>query len=104
MNETSFYCKPAHAERIETKLHIAPDTTAAIHGTVFHTDGTPVSSALALLFRVDEDTKAHTPLAQTTTDADGQFAFGMLTGDVLYRVKIFRQGTRVRVLEIRGDE
>jgi len=99
MNEANFYCKPACGERIETKLQITPDTSAAIHGVVSDTAGTAVPAALVLLFRVEEE-QAHTLIAQAATDSEGHFAFGGLEGDVLYRVKLFRQGAAVRTLEV----
>ena len=103
MNETNFYCKPAPGERIETKLQIAPDPSAAIHGVVLDTEGAPISAALVLLFRVDEEQSAEVLSAQAATDSEGHFAFGGLTGDVLYRVKVFQRGGKVRALEVRGE-
>jgi len=95
-----FYCKPALGERIETRLTVTPDTSAAIHGVVLDPEGVPLSCALVLLFLVEENPGAQTLLAQAQTDAEGHFAFGCLEGDVLYRIKVFQQGRRVRVLEV----
>ncbi|MCL2563720.1 MAG: carboxypeptidase-like regulatory domain-containing protein [Oscillospiraceae bacterium] len=101
MNDANFYCKPAQGERIETKLELAPDISAAIHGVVSDTEGAAIGGALVLLFRVDEQTdKAHTLIAQIVTDAEGHFAFGGLDGDVLYRVKVFRRCGTGRVLDV----
>ena len=99
MHETNFYCKPARGERIETKLQIPTDRTAAIHGVLLDLEGTAVSAALVLLFRVEED-GIHVPIAQTAPDSEGHFAFGGLEGDVLYRIKVFRQGGSVRALDV----
>ena len=99
MRETSFFCKPTKGERVETQLQLSPSHTAAIYGVVTAPDGSPVTAALVLLFRVEEDPPGLIPQAQSTTDTDGHFAFGGLEGDVLYRVKVFPQGGRVRVLE-----
>jgi len=100
MNETNFFCKPAKGERIETRLQITPDSAAAIHGVATEPDGAPITAALVLLFRVEEESMALTLQSQAATDADGHFAFGGLEGDVLYRIKIFPQGGTVRVLEL----
>ena len=100
MKETSFYCKPAPGERIETRLQIAPDRAAAIHGVVTDPSGAPIAHALVLLFRAEEEPNALQLQAQTTTDPEGHFAFGALEGDVRYRIKLFPQGGSVRVLEL----
>jgi len=99
MQDSAFYCKPAPGERIETTLQIAPDTSSAICGTVTDLDKNPLPGVLAVLFRIEDD---HKPilLAQISTDADGQFAFGSLDGNTLYRIKVFQQGKNVRELEL----
>ena len=94
MRDFSFHCKPAKGEQIETCLTLASADSAAICGTVSDEEGSPVTGALALLFR---DAAL---IAQAVTDAEGQFAFGALEGDILYRVKVFRQNTRIRELVI----
>jgi len=100
MLESTFYCKPAKGERIETRLQITPDLSAAIHGVVLDPEGGPVAAAFVLLFRVEEEA---TPLllAQSATDRDGHFVFGGLEGDTLYRIKVFQQNWSVRTLELR---
>ena len=100
MRNSHFYCKPAKGERIETRLQIAPDVSAAIHGVVADLEGRPIPAALLFLFRVDEDAGALCPLAQTKADPDGHFAFGGLEGDVLYRIKVFQQNENVRAVEL----
>ena len=100
MKDIGFYCKPTKGERVETRLQIEPDTSAAIYGVVAGLEGAPLSSVLVLLFRAEEGQETQTLLAQAQTDAEGQFAFGGLDGDVLYRVKVFQQGVKARVLEV----
>ena len=102
MSDFCFYCKPAPGERIETALTVAPDISSAIHGVVTTPSGAPLGGALVLLFRVEEDVSSL--IAQCTTDADGHFAFGSLEGDLLYRIKVFQQGRRVRTLTLRGSD
>jgi len=104
MNEANFYCKPTPGERIVTTLRITPDRSAAIHGVVSDPEDAPIPAALALLFQAEEATGKEVLIAQSTTDAEGHFAFGGLEGDVLYRVKVFQQGTKVRELELRCDK
>jgi len=98
-----FYCKPAPGERIETRLTVTPDRSAAIHGVVLDPEGAPLSCALVLLFLAEESPGSQTLLAEAQTDAEGHFAFGCLEGDVLYRIKVFQQGRKVRVLELRAE-
>ena len=100
MGEPNFYCKPAKGERIETRLQLPPDTSAAIHGTVLDLEGAPMPGALVLLFRIDEEEDRPVLLAQAATDPEGHFAFGGLEGDRLYRIKVFQQNTKVRTLEL----
>ena len=104
MNETNFYCKPAPGERIAAALQIAPDPSAAIHGVVSDPEGAPIAAALALLFRAEEEDGKEVLIAQSTTDAEGHFAFWGLAGDALYRIKVFQQGAKVRELELRCDK
>lgn len=105
MNESSFYCKPAPGERIDTQLQLAPDDKSAIHGAVLDLERAPLSGALVLLFQVQSDTepRGRHLIAQCVTDSEGHFAFGGLWGDRLYQVKIFLQNTNVRTLVLSGE-
>ena len=103
MSDFHFYCKPAPGEQVETALTIIPDTSSAIHGVLTDPDGASVPSALVLLFSVGEDASLAL-IAQCTTDVDGHFAFGGLSGNTLYRVKVFPQGKRVRELSLCGAD
>ena len=100
MQHSNFYCKPAHGERIETKLSVTPDVSAAIHGVVSDPDGAPLPDVLVLLFRVEDPAKRLVLTAQIHTDPDGHFAFGGLSGDTLYRIKLFAQNKRIRELTL----
>ena len=99
MSDSKFYCKPAPGERIETALTLIPDTSCAIHGVIRDPDDASLPAVLVLLFRQEEATPP-VLIAQVMTDADGHFAFGGLSGDTLYQIKVFTQNTRVRTLEL----
>ncbi|MCL2843255.1 MAG: carboxypeptidase-like regulatory domain-containing protein [Oscillospiraceae bacterium] len=100
MQQPTFHCKLGPGERVETKLTLTPDPASCIFGQVTEPSGTPLAGALALLFRIETDTRLGVPVAQMMTDADGHFAFGGLDEDVLYRVKVFCHGGKARVLEV----
>ncbi|MCL2368578.1 MAG: carboxypeptidase-like regulatory domain-containing protein [Oscillospiraceae bacterium] len=98
MRDFDFYCKPAKGEQINTHLTLTPDDSAAIYGRVSDGAENPIPGALVLLFREGA------LLAQAVTDGEGHFAFGALMGDVLYRIKVFQQNTRVRELELSSED
>ena len=97
----SFYCKPKKGQRIEAVLQVERAQSAAIHGVLRDSGGEPLTEALALLFRADENKDV--PIAQAQSDPEGHFAFGGLQGDTLYQVKIFQQNREIRKLALGED-
>ena len=92
-----FYFKPAKGERVDTTVGIENDKSAAICGTVLGGDGRPVTGALTLLFAAEGDRRL---LGTQTTDEEGQFFFGPIEGEKLYLIKIYKNDTKIRELEI----
>lgn len=99
---TKFYFRPGEGELIETVVHLKPETHSSIHGSVRDSDGKSISNALVMLFKAsdDEELTLHT---QMCTDEFGQFFFGPLTVGQLYMIKIFKNTTKIRELQIRPE-
>lgn len=97
----NFYFKTSENEQIETSIHIRQDNRSAILGHLKNTEGAPVVDALVLLFDGDEDSPSL--LGQTFTDESGQFYFGPLEPNRLHHIKIYKNSTKLRELEICTD-
>lgn len=96
-----FYFRPTKGEQIEAVVSIEPDLSAAILGTVLDKQGIPVDSALVLLFRHGDEKKL---IDRQVSDDEGHFFFGPIEGDVLYRIKIYKNHIKIRELEIITEE
>jgi hypothetical protein len=92
---TAFFLKPGEGEHLETNVELEPSKAAAVCGTVTQS-GEPVRHALVLLFHAEE----RKLIDRQFTDADGQFFFGPLEGNRLYLVKIYKNSTKIREVEI----
>ena len=91
------YFKPAEGEHIEATVNIEPEKAAAFSGTVRNKAGEAQADALVLLFRAAEGKKL---VGRQFTDEDGQFFFGPIEGGILYLIKIYKNNTKIRELEI----
>lgn len=94
-----FYFRPAKGEWIHTEVSPCEDESCGIVGRVTE-NGAGVKDALVLLFEA-EGGSARRLIASLATDEDGEFAFGPLTGGVLYVIKVYRDELKLRELEIR---
>lgn len=93
-----FYFRPSKGEKIHTVVVPRADDSCGIFGRV--TDGeVPISGAFVLLFET-EGTQAGPLVSSVTTDEDGAFAFGPLEESKLYLVKVYKDGVKLRELEI----
>lgn len=93
-----FYFRPAKGEKIHTAVVPREDESCGIFGRV--TDGeSPVAGAFVLLFEA-EGTQAGPLVSSITTGEDGSFAFGPLEESKLYLVKVYKNGVKLRELEI----
>ena len=93
-----FYFRPAKGEKIHTVAAVSEDRDCGVFGHV--TDGEkPLPGAFVLLFEADGQAAGQL-VSAITTDADGTFAFGPLEAGRLYLAKIYRDGVKVRELEI----
>ena len=92
-----FYFKPAEGEHIGTAVTLEKEKAAAICGTVKDKNGNCVGGALVLLFFAEKEKKL---IDRQFTDDDGQFYFGPIEGDVLYKIKVYKNDVKVRELEI----
>ena len=97
-----FYFRPGRGEQVTTVIAPGEEPAASICGRVVDGRGAPVEHALVLLFSAEGE---RTPalLARNTTDDDGQFLFGPLEPEALYLIKVFKNQTKLRELEIRAD-
>ena len=92
-----FYFKPAGGEQVDTTIRIENDKSAAICGTVVDGGGAAVTGALTLLFSAEGDKRL---IGSRFTDEEGQFFFGPIEGERLYLIKIYKNNTKIRELEI----
>ncbi|MGI5978198.1 MAG: hypothetical protein ACOX66_01710 [Oscillospiraceae bacterium] len=93
-----FYFRPSPGEKIHTVAAAREDNDCGIFGHV--TDGErPLQNAFVLLFEADGQAAGRL-VSAVTTDADGAFAFGPLEAGRLYLAKVYRDGVKVRELEI----
>ncbi len=95
----SFYCKPAYGEHVDAAIRLEPEARCALRGRLTDSRGQPVAGALALLYQAAEPDMEKL-LFQTFTDGAGQFFFGPLQPDVLYLVRLYQGGLRLRELEL----
>lgn len=93
-----FYFRPAPGEKIHTVAAAREDRDCGVFGHV--TDGEkPLPGAFVLLFAADGQSSGEL-VSAVTTDADGTFAFGPLEAGRLYLAKVYKDGVKVRELEI----
>ena len=97
-----FYFRPSRGEQITTVIRPAEDSAASICGVVADAKQKPVDGALVLLFRTS-DGGAPDLLARCVTDDDGHFLFGPLEPEALYLIKVFKNGAKLRQLEVLTD-
>ena len=97
---TQFYFRTTESEHIQTTVHIQPESRCVITGRVLDEKDLPVSDAAVLLY---QGVEPHLMLAQTFTDADGTFCFGPLQNDTLHKIKIYKDNSKIRELEIKTE-
>ena len=97
---TQFYFRTTESEHIQTTVHIQPESRCVITGRVLDEKDLPVSDAAVLLY---QGLEPHLMLAQTFTDADGTFCFGPLQNDTLHKIKIYKDNSKIRELEIKTE-
>ncbi len=97
-----FYFRPARGEQIFTSVTPEQDDRAFICGRVLDSRERPLENAVLMLYRTEE---AAVPqlLSQACTDEDGQFVFGPLEGEKLYLIKVFKEGLKLRELELKAE-
>ena len=92
-----FYFKPAEGEHIGTAVTLEREKAAAICGTVKNRGGNVVCGALILLFTAENEKRL---IDRQFTDDEGQFYFGPIEGNVLYKIKAYKNDVKLRELEI----
>ena len=93
-----FYFRPSQGEKIHTVVAAREDESCGLFGHV--TDGErPLGGAFVLLFETDGQAAGQL-VSAVTTDADGTFAFGPLEDGRLYLAKVYKDGVKLRELEI----
>lgn len=103
MSENSkFYIKPAPGEQIKTRIIMNSSAKSSIYASVVDNEDKPIKGALVLLFRVGEDEVKPDLISNCYTDDEGQFVFGNLEGNILYKIKVFKENTKIRELEIKA--
>lgn len=96
-----FYFRPSRGEQITTVIRPAEDPAASICGVITDSREKAVDGALVLLFRTGEG--GPELLARCVSDDDGHFMFGPLEPESLYLIKVFKNSTKLRQLEVRTD-
>lgn len=97
---SQFYFRTTENEHIHTSVHIQPESRCVITGKVLDENESPVSGAAVLLYLGLEP---HRLLAQSFTDGDGVFCFGPLEKDTLHKIKIYKDNSKIRELEIKTE-
>ena len=97
-----FFFRPARGEQIQTTIKPEPDDRAAISGRVIDGRDRAVTDAIVLLYRVT-DGEPPELLTRFCTDEDGHFIFGPLEGGRLYLIKVYKDGSQLRELELRAE-
>lgn len=97
-----FYFRPLPGEQVSTEIVPREESRAAICGRVLDGEGGPLSDAVVLLFLPGEG-ESMTLISRFVTDEDGHFIFGPLEGGTLYLIKVFKDDTKLRELEIRTE-
>ncbi len=97
---SQFYFRTTENEHIQTSVHIRQETRCVIIGRVLDSSGSPVSDAVVLLY---QGLESGSVLAQTFTDSDGVFCFGPLPKDTLHKIKIYKDNSKIRELEIKTE-
>ena len=97
---TQLYFRTTENEHIQTTVHIQPESRCVITGKVLDENESPVSGAAVLLY---QGLEPHQLLAQSFTDGDGVFCFGPLEKDTLHKIKIYKDNSKIRELEIKTE-
>ena len=92
MSNKTFYIKPKNGELVSSALTLSQCQNCSIHGVVQDELERPIAGALVLLFH----SQGLAPIAQSTTDHEGHFAFYPLEAQTLYKVKVFTQNQDIR--------
>ncbi len=98
-----FYFRPKDGEVLYTELMPVVKNESAIVGVVKMSETELVSDATVVLFSLENANSSPKFISQTKTDKDGHFCFGELSGEVLYQIKVFKEGSLSRYLEIPLD-
>ena len=86
-------------DKVEAVVTAPREQRSILHGTVYDTDGKRLPDAVVRLFSCDEDRLL--PVADTFTDADGEFVFGPLDADKRFVAKVYVGGAIFREVTIR---
>ncbi|MBE6992383.1 MAG: carboxypeptidase regulatory-like domain-containing protein [Ruminococcaceae bacterium] len=97
---SQFYFRTSENEHIQTTVHIQPESRCVITGRVLDEKDSPVSDAAVFLYQGIEPALL---LAQSFTDGDGTFCFGPLQNDTLHKIKIYKNNSKIRELEIKTE-
>jgi hypothetical protein len=95
---SKIFFRPGRGEQISTTVTLEQESESAICGRVRDKSGRAVENAMVLLFK--SDMKDKVPQCRFFTDEDGQFFFGPLESEALYIIKILKNDTKLRELEI----
>ena len=86
-------------DRIEAVVSAPKEPRSILHGIVYDAGGERVPDAVVRLFACEEDRLL--PVADTFTDADGEFVFGPLEADQRFVAKVYVSGIAIREVTIR---
>ena len=92
-----FYFRPSKGEWINTRVEPENSGDCGIIGLVTQ-GGEALPGAMVLLYEGQSDQTE--PLSQTVTGQDGRFVFGPLRGGQLYEARVYKDGIKLRQLEI----
>ena len=86
-------------DRVEAVVTAPAERRCILHGTVYDAGGEKLVDAVVRLFVCDDDCLL--PVADTFTDADGEFVLGPLDADKRFVAKVYTGGVMLREVTIR---
>ena len=94
-----FGVTPGRNERVEAVVTVPEEKRSILHGTVYDADGKIIKDAIVRLFLHEENKDS--AVADTFTDADGEFTFGPLLANKNYVVKVYVNGVTLREISVK---
>ena len=87
-------------QQINAVAKIENEDRCAVLGTVVNNGGRAIADAVVVLLKVNDRCSIPTPITHTFTDRYGQFAFGPLSPNSTYMLKIYKDDINVENINL----